>query len=164
MISADSSQVDGSLSNYNVLFSLPTPGSALQELDVRLRTRSRGLPFFGSPCTHRDLSGVMSSQPFNMTLSQPLRLHVDRGLERHGYPWVPTDQGPGGPYQVDPTYQKPHRPTSGPETLSTTPTTLEYPRRPHSDPGRPAGLVVQASPLGCGAAPPVGPRIVGSAL
>jgi hypothetical protein len=28
-------------------------------------------------------------------------------LQRHGYPWVPTDQGPGGPCQVDPTCQKP---------------------------------------------------------
>jgi hypothetical protein len=27
------------------------------------------------------------------TSPQPLRLHIDRGLERHGYPWVPTDQG-----------------------------------------------------------------------
>jgi hypothetical protein len=37
--------------------------------------------------------------------------------ERHGYPWVPTDQGPGGPSQVDPTYQKSRRPASGPEDL-----------------------------------------------
>jgi hypothetical protein len=43
----------------------------------------------------------------------PLRLHVDRGLERHGYPRVPTDQGPGGPCQVDLTCQKPRRPASG---------------------------------------------------
>jgi hypothetical protein len=33
--------------------------------------------------------------------------------ERHGYKWVPTDQGPGGPYQVDPTCQKSHQPASG---------------------------------------------------
>jgi hypothetical protein len=59
---------------------------------------------FGSPCTLRDLTGAMSSLRFNMTSSQPLRLHVDRGLERHGYPWVPTDQGPRDPCQVDPTY------------------------------------------------------------
>jgi hypothetical protein len=48
----------------------------------------------------------MSSLRIDMTSSQPLRLHVDRGLERHGYPWVPTDQGPGGPCQVDPMCQK----------------------------------------------------------
>jgi hypothetical protein len=84
-------------------------------------------------CTLRDFDGVMTS-------SQLLRLHVDRGLERHGYPWVPTDQGLGGPCQVDPTYQKPHRPASGPETLSASPVTLEHPRRPYLDPGGPVGL------------------------
>jgi hypothetical protein len=52
--------------------------------------------FFGSMCTLCDLNGAMTS-------SYPLHLHVDRGLERQGYPWVPTDQGPGGPCQVDPT-------------------------------------------------------------
>jgi hypothetical protein len=69
------------------------------------------------PCTLCDLTGAMSSLRFIMTPSQPLRLHVVRGLERHGYPWVPTDQGPGGPCQVDPTCQKPRRPASGPRDL-----------------------------------------------
>jgi hypothetical protein len=50
-----------------------------------------------------------------MTSFLPLRLHVDRGLVRHGYPWVPTDQGPRGPCQVDPTCQNLNRPASGPE-------------------------------------------------
>jgi hypothetical protein len=36
---------------------------------------------------------------------------------RHGYPRVPTDQGPRGPCQVDPTCQKPCRPASGPRDL-----------------------------------------------
>jgi hypothetical protein len=36
--------------------------------------------------------------------SQPLRLHIDRGLERHGYPWVPTDQGLNRPRQAGPTF------------------------------------------------------------
>jgi hypothetical protein len=58
------------------LFSLPGPGSALQELDVRLRTRSRGF-FFGSTCTLLDLDGAMMS-------SQLLRRHVDRGLRDMG--------------------------------------------------------------------------------
>jgi hypothetical protein len=39
------------------------------------------------------------------------------GLVRHGYPWVPTDQGPRGPYQVDLTCQKHCRPASGPGDL-----------------------------------------------
>jgi hypothetical protein len=39
----------------------------------------------------------------------------DMATVRHGYPWVPTVQDPGGPCQVDPTRQKPHQPTSGPE-------------------------------------------------
>jgi hypothetical protein len=28
---------------------------------------------------------------FDMTSSRLLLLHVDRGLKRHGYPWVPID-------------------------------------------------------------------------
>jgi hypothetical protein len=52
----------------------------------------------------------------------------------------------------------------GPETLSTTPATLEYLGRPHPNSGRPTGLVAQVSPLDCSAAPPVGPRIAGSPL
>jgi hypothetical protein len=40
-------------------------------------------------------------------------MQSDYGGKRHGYPWVPTDQGPRGPCQVDPTCQKPRRPTSG---------------------------------------------------
>jgi hypothetical protein len=39
------------------------------------------------------------------------------GVDRHGYPWVPTDQGPRGPCQVDPTCQKPRQPASGPRDL-----------------------------------------------
>jgi hypothetical protein len=38
---------------------------------------------------------------------------------------VRTDQGPGGPCQVDPTYQKPHRPASGPRDLIHNPGALE---------------------------------------
>jgi hypothetical protein len=52
----------------------------------------------------------------------------------------------------------------GPDALSTTLATLEDSRRPYPDPGRPIKLVAQASPLGRSTAPPVGPRIVGSAL
>jgi hypothetical protein len=52
-----------------------------------------------------------------VTSSLPLRLHVDRGLVRHGYPWVPTDKGPRGPCQVIPTCQKFNRPASGPGDL-----------------------------------------------
>jgi hypothetical protein len=50
-----------------------------------------GFLFFRSMCTLRDLSGAMPSLRFDMTSSRPIRLHVDRGLERHEYPWVPTD-------------------------------------------------------------------------
>jgi hypothetical protein len=61
--------------------------------------------------------------------------------------WVPMgphDQGPGGPCQVDPTCQKPHRPASGPRDLIHNPGDLG---RPDPDSGRPIGLVMQASPL-----------------
>jgi hypothetical protein len=46
---------------------------------------------FGSPCTLRDLTDATSSLRIDVTLSLPLRLHVDRGLDIYGYPWVPTD-------------------------------------------------------------------------
>jgi hypothetical protein len=35
---------------------------------------------FGSPCTLRDFIAATSSLYFDVTLSLPLRLHVDRGL------------------------------------------------------------------------------------
>jgi hypothetical protein len=69
----------------------------------------------------------MSSLRFDVTSSLPLRLYVDRGLVRHGYPWVPTDQGLKGPCHVDPTCQKPYRPASGARDLIQNP----------SDTGRP---------------------------
>jgi hypothetical protein len=50
------------------------------------------------------------------------------GLERHGYPWVPTDQDPRGPCQVDPTCQKPRRPASGPGDLIHNPSDLGIPQ------------------------------------
>jgi hypothetical protein len=45
-----------------------------------------------------------------MTSSQLLRVHIDRGHQRHGYPWVPTDQGLSRPRQVGPTYRTTRRP------------------------------------------------------
>jgi hypothetical protein len=72
---------------------------------------------FRSPCTLCNLDDAMPLLRPTMTSSRLLRLHIDRGLERHGYPWVPIDQGPRGLYQVDPTCQKPHRPASGPIDL-----------------------------------------------
>jgi hypothetical protein len=48
--------------------------------------------------------------------------------ERNGYPWVPTDHGPGGPCQVGSTCQKPHRPASGPRDLIHNPGDLGRPR------------------------------------
>jgi hypothetical protein len=70
----------------------------------------------------------MSSLCFDVTSFLPLRLHVDRGLLRHGYLRVPTDQGPGGPCQVDPTCQKFSRHASGPEDLIHSPSDLGRPR------------------------------------
>jgi hypothetical protein len=53
-----------------------------------------------------------------MTFLRSLCLHLARGLVRHGYPWVPTDQAHGHPRQVDPAYQETHRPVSGPNRPS----------------------------------------------
>jgi hypothetical protein len=41
----------------------------------------------------------------------------NRPSDRHGYLWVPNDQGPRGPCQVDSNRQKPYRPASGPRDL-----------------------------------------------
>jgi hypothetical protein len=93
----------------------------------------------------------MSSLRLNMTSFQPLRLHADGGLERHGYLWVHTDQGPEVPVKWTQPARSPTDLQVGPETLSTTPTTLEDLGRPHPDFGRPTGFVAQASPLDRGA-------------
>jgi hypothetical protein len=106
----------------------------------------------------------MSSLRIDMTSSQPLRLHIDRGFERQGYPWVPTDQGLEVPVKWTQPAKCPADLQVGPKTLSTIPVNLEDLGRPHPDSRRPTGLVAQVSPLDRGAAPPVGPRIVGSFL
>jgi hypothetical protein len=123
----DSDWVGGPSSNDSALSSLQAPGPVPQKLDVRLRTRSGGFSFLSS-CTLRDLTGATSSLRINVTSFPSLRLHVDRGLERHGYLWVPTDQGPRGPCLVDPTCQKPRRPASGPGDLIHNPGDLGRPR------------------------------------
>jgi hypothetical protein len=66
-----------------------------------------------------------SSLRIDVTLFPPLRLHVDWGLERYGYPWVPTDQGPDVPVKWTQPARSPADLQVGPETLSTTPTTLD---------------------------------------
>jgi hypothetical protein len=57
-----------------------------------------------------------------MTFLRSLHLHLARGLVRHGYPWVPTDQAHGRPCQVGPAYQKTRLPVSGPNRTSWWPT------------------------------------------
>jgi hypothetical protein len=57
-----------------------------------------------------------------MTFLRSLRLHLARGLVRHGYPWVPTDQAHGRRRQVGPAYQKTCRPVSGTNRPSWRPT------------------------------------------
>jgi hypothetical protein len=64
-----------------------------------------------------------------MTFLRSLRLHLARVLVRHGYPWVPTDQAHGRPWQVGPAYQKTHRPVSGPNRPLATHTTSWKPSR-----------------------------------
>jgi hypothetical protein len=100
MVSPDPVQVEDSSGSHGALSSLQAPGSTLQRLDVRLRLRPGGFFFFGYPCTLHDFIAVTSSLCFDMASFLPLRLHVDRGLARHGYPWVATGQGPRGPCQV----------------------------------------------------------------
>jgi hypothetical protein len=65
---------------------------------------------FLSLCTLCDFIDATSSLRIDVTSSSPLRLHVDRGLVRHGYPRVTTDQGLSRPRKAGPTYQKTHRP------------------------------------------------------
>jgi hypothetical protein len=57
-----------------------------------------------------------------MTFLRSLLIHLARGLVRHGYPWVPTDQAHSRPRQVGPAYQKTRQPVSGPNWPSWQPT------------------------------------------
>jgi hypothetical protein len=57
-----------------------------------------------------------------MTFLRSLRVHLARGLVRHGYPWVPTDQAHNRPRQVGLAYQKTRRPISRPNRPSWQPT------------------------------------------
>jgi hypothetical protein len=50
-------------------------------------------------------------------LSKFVRLHLARGLVRHGYPWVPTDQAHGRSRQVGLAYQKTPDLSVGPTDL-----------------------------------------------
>jgi hypothetical protein len=57
-----------------------------------------------------------------MTILRSLRQHLARGLVRHGYPWVPTEQAHDRPRHVGLTYQKTRRPVSGPNRPGWRPT------------------------------------------
>jgi hypothetical protein len=57
-----------------------------------------------------------------MTFLMSVRLHLARGIVRHGCPWVPTDQAHDHTGQVGPAYQKTRRPISGPNQPSWEPT------------------------------------------
>jgi hypothetical protein len=57
-----------------------------------------------------------------MTFLRLLHIHLARGLVRHGYPWVPTDQAHGRPRQVGPAYLKTRRPVSEPNRPGWRPT------------------------------------------
>jgi hypothetical protein len=69
--------------------------------------------------------------------------YISLRIDRHGYPWVPTDQGPRCPCQVDPTCQKPCQLASGPVDLIHNP----------GDPGRPRTTlsISQTTCQACGA-------------
>jgi hypothetical protein len=106
----------------------------------------------------------MSLLRLDMTPSQPLCLHVNRGLEdmvTHGSP--PT-RVPKVPVKWTQPARSPADLQAGPKTLSTILTILEDLGRPHPDSGRPAEHVAQAFPLDRDAPSPIGPWIVGSSL
>jgi hypothetical protein len=77
---------------------------------------------------------------------------------------VPTDQGPGGPCQVDPTYLKPHRPASGPGDLIHYLDDLERPQAMLSRSQKTRRAYSARLSLGRGMAPPVGLHIAGFTL
>jgi hypothetical protein len=76
---------------------------------------SHKIPNRASVTLELSCHGVTAS---NMVLSLPRRstvaFNTTLGPERHGYPWVPTDQGLSRLRQAGPTYQKTRRPVSGP--------------------------------------------------
>jgi hypothetical protein len=78
----------------------------------------------------------MSSLCFDMTLSQPLRLHIDRGLKRHGTHGSPPTRVVEVPAMWTWPVGSPTDLQVDPETLSTTLKTLEDLGRPYPDPGK----------------------------
>jgi hypothetical protein len=50
------------------------------------------------------LFDLLTALRLRQDLSKVAGLHLARGLVRHGYPWVPTDQAHGRPRQVGPAY------------------------------------------------------------
>jgi hypothetical protein len=113
--------------------------------------------FYRSSCTRGDLYGAMTS-------SQPLRLHVDRGLRDIGTHGSPPNRVLEVPVKRTQPVRSPTDLQVGPETLSATSMTLEELRRPYPDPRGPAWLVAQDSPPGRDSMPPVGPQITRFAL
>jgi hypothetical protein len=93
-----------------------------------------------------------------------LDLLLGSPAERHGYPWVLIDQGPGGPCQVDPTCQKPCRPASGPGDLIYNLGDIGRPRMTSSRPRKTCWACGASFSQDPGASPPVGLRIAGSFL
>jgi hypothetical protein len=81
------------------------------------------IPMHPMPLHHRHVFALLRRD--FISTSTPTRRS---GLVRHGYLWVPTDQGPRGPYRVGLTCQKLSRPASGPEDLIHSPGDLGRPR------------------------------------
>jgi hypothetical protein len=122
MFFPDYGQVGGSSKNYNALHTLQTPRSAFQEIDVRLRERSRGFSFLDphAPCA-TSMVAYCCLSPYAYTSTVGLR---DMGT--HGSPltrvlevlvkWTQLVRSPTN-LQVDP------------EALSTTQATLSRSRK-----------------------------------
>jgi hypothetical protein len=85
-------------------------------------------------CTLNIQGDIIISCPYFELLQCVLYPYVrqaydfSRNSVRHGYPWVPTDQGPRGPCQMDLTYQKPSQPASGSGDLIHSPDDFGRPR------------------------------------
>jgi hypothetical protein len=87
----DSGQVGGSSSSHGALSSLKPLDLCPRDLMLAFVRAQEDFFLFGSPCTLHDLTVTTSSFLIDVTSSLPLRLHVDQGLDRHGYPWVPNE-------------------------------------------------------------------------
>jgi hypothetical protein len=123
---------DGRSSPFRARFGAPFDLAAIQTIYSPLAKSHTSIRYLGDVFSKRldvfsrwslrfDATWFFKRKSSLSLLDWILALHIVPRIRylgvRHGYPWVPTDQGPKGPCQVDSSCQKPWRRASGPGDL-----------------------------------------------